>query len=459
MTKVTDILCEKNEASFPIQDYGVRSIKKYLMQTANQVRIVATKFASCPEQYKHELAKNIVKKAKLLNVNIKNAEILKYAGVSETTANKKMAVDDSKKAPIVNPHIEKWKHLNLSVYPSHDIPEASVKEDVSGDIHSHAILKWKHPVSGKSMMAYTDEFVKKQADIKWGRVAKITQTDLDEIETNAKKLLTSPSDSSKEAGMIISIICKTGLRPGSRANYKVTGNRGISTLSPQDVSINGDEISLSFTGKSYHENFTTFKDAELATLLKKRIEERRGQEFLFDVDEKTLNKKFASFSDKKLKVKDLRTATACIMGRQILDDDALPPPPVIDDLKKAKKQIQLKLKFVFDKISKKLNNSPAMVKSSYLAPQIIDKWLGELGLKMVHGNIEPAVNEKQEIAMNPKEQKKLDKEKVKEDQIKNGLDHNEFGLNDTDMDMCDVWPTHPIFEPDSVLVRIPKKKS
>ena len=44
--------------------------------------------------------------------------------------------------------------------------------------------------------------------------------------------------------------------------------------------------------------------------------------------------------------------------------------------------IKLKLNYVFDKVSKRLNNTPAMAKSSYVHPNVIEKWIKEdLGLE------------------------------------------------------------------------------
>jgi hypothetical protein len=65
------------------------------------------------------------------------------------------------------PKVEEWwckyKEYNLSKYPI-GIPEDKVKVNLDGDIHSHSILKWNDPKTGKQIDAYTKEFFDRNAD-------------------------------------------------------------------------------------------------------------------------------------------------------------------------------------------------------------------------------------------------------------------------------------------------------
>lgn len=284
-----------------------------------------------------------------------------------------------KKEPSI--FIKKYGKLKLNAYPNKEVNENDVQVDLKGDIHSHCVLKWKDPKTGREVRAYTQKFLKRNAKIKWKRVKSITQSHVDSINKKSISLLKNKDNKKQDAGAIISIIAQTGLRPGSKIGIKVTGNRGVSTLGPKNIKIENNKIILNFIGKSYQENNAEFENKELADFLKNRIENHKDDEFIFDINESELHKVFKSISKKGMKIKDLRTYTATKMAKEILEKDKMPPPPLPDKQTKIKKIVKEKLKNVFEKVSQRLNNTPAMAKSSYIHPEVIDNWLKSIGLQ------------------------------------------------------------------------------
>jgi len=286
-----------------------------------------------------------------------------------------------RKAPSENPFIRKYGKLKLNAFPPIGVDEKSVKVNTSGNIHTHAVLQWKDPKSGRTVSSYTQKFMQKNANIKWKRVQRLKDEYVDSIAKKSTDLLNRKNKTVQDAGAIISIIAETGLRPGSIAGFNDTTNRGVSTLSPENVTIKGDTVILNFVGKSYQPNNAEFKSKELAKFLKTRIQERKGQEFLFGVTNHQLNTVFDKVGRKGIKLKDLRTYTATKMAKNILETDKTPPPPLPKSQTEIKKAIKAKLKNVFEVVSQKLNNTPAMVKSSYVHPKVIEEWLAKLGVE------------------------------------------------------------------------------
>jgi DNA topoisomerase-1 len=306
-------------------------------------------------------------------------------GDRETTAGAAKQVGKKKvvNPNIPNPHFrKKYGKLKLNAYPPIGVDEKDVKVNTEGNIHTHAVLQWKDPKSGRTISAYTPRFMARNAKIKWKRVQRIKEEYVDRIFDKSIKALRSRNPIEREAGAIISIISKTGLRPGSMAGYNDTGNRGVSTLGPENVKIDGDKITINFVGKSFQENNAEFRNPELAKYLSKKIQEKKGEKFLFDVSagqvRNVFNKKLGR---KGMKIKDLRTYTATKMASNILKNNDLPPSPLPEKQSEIKKAVKKKLNAVFDEVSKKLNNTPAMTKSSYVHPKVIDKWLEEIGVK------------------------------------------------------------------------------
>ena len=287
------------------------------------------------------------------------------------------------KKVITNPFIKKYGKLKLNAFPPEGVDVKSVKVNVEGNIHTHAVLQWKDPKSGRTVSSYTQKFMAKNAKIKWKRIQKIKSGDIEKVNEKATKLLKNRDPKVRDAGAILSIISQTGLRPGSALGFDDTGNRGVSTLSAENIKIKGDKIILNFVGKSYKPNNAEIKDKVLAEYLTKRMNERKSENFLFDSTVGQLSSVFGKISKKGMKIKDMRTFAATKMAKKILETDKTPPPPLPESPTAIKKAVQAKLKIVYEQVSQRLNNTPAMAKSSYIHPKVIEQWLESIGVEPV----------------------------------------------------------------------------
>jgi len=299
-------------------------------------------------------------------------------GIKPKKKKKKKA---KKKKVITNPFIKKYGKLKLNAFPPEGVDEKSVKVNIEGNIHTHAVLQWKDPKSGRTVSSYTNKFMEKNAKIKWSRIKKIKDEHIEKINDKATKLLRNRDTKVRDAGAIISIIAQTGLRPGSALGFDDTGNRGVSTIGPENVTIKGDKITLNFVGKSYKPNNAVIKDKALAEYLTKRMSERKSDNFLFDITTGQLGSTFTKISKKGMKIKDMRTFAATKMAKNILDTDKTPPPPLPESQTAIKKAVKDKLKIVYEQVSQRLNNTPAMAKSSYVHPKVIEQWLKDIGVE------------------------------------------------------------------------------
>lgn len=284
-----------------------------------------------------------------------------------------------KKEPSV--FIKKYGNLKLNAFPSEDVKEEDVKVNMEGDIHSHAVLTWRDPKTGRAVNSYTQKFMKRNAKIKWARIKKLNSQKVESIIKESNDKLDSDDPEVSDSAAIISIIAQTGLRIGDHTNYNRTKNRGVMTLGPENIKIEDNIIKLNFVGKSYKENNASIKDEKLANYLQKRLNENKDKNFIFDTGYNEVNDLFDKFAGDKFKIKDLRTYTATTMAKDILLKDKTPPPPLPENDKQIKKAIKKKLLSVFEQVSQRLNNTPAMAKSSYVHPEIINKWLATLGVR------------------------------------------------------------------------------
>ena len=276
---------------------------------------------------------------------------------------------------------KKYTKYKLSAYPV-NIPEEDVEIDLSGDIHSHPVMTWNSPTTGKKVYSYTKERMEAQKAEKYARVEKLSREQVEQMKVACHDILTTDGkdDDEKQAAAIISIISQTGLRPGSKKGFETTKNRGVTTLAVENITIKGSTVKLNFVGKSYHDNTAEFEDGVVANYLANRMKGMKKTAFVFDVSRAEIDKLMKSTKMENVKVKDLRTHIANRIAQDFLEKDPTPPPPVPDAPKEIKKAVKAKLKKAFETVSQKLNNSPAMAKGSYVNPAIISAWLGKLGV-------------------------------------------------------------------------------
>jgi hypothetical protein len=72
-------LTTKERKKLKDEVFGIPSLRKYPLNNAAHVRNAVARFHFCPNKYKTELAKNILKAAKKFDVEVKNEKVLEWA--------------------------------------------------------------------------------------------------------------------------------------------------------------------------------------------------------------------------------------------------------------------------------------------------------------------------------------------------------------------------------------------
>lgn len=274
---------------------------------------------------------------------------------------------------------DKYKKYQLSVYPF-NISKDKVTIDLSGDIDTHPVMSWNSPTTGKRVYSYTRAYVDAHKAEKYARVGVLTEEQIKRITVKCQEYMTgNGDDDTKQAAAIISIISQTGLRPGSIAGFEKTNNRGVMTLNRKNIKIEEDRVTLDFVGKSYKKNTAEIRDGVLAHYLAQRVMKRTP--FVFDISKTFLENFYKKVLEMgNFKIKDLRTHIANKLALEFLRNDPSSPPPVPRESNDIKKLVKTKLKRAFEFVSQKLNNTPAMAKSSYVNPAVITQWLNDIGI-------------------------------------------------------------------------------
>lgn len=358
-------------------------------------------------------------------------------------AKAKIAKLDKKKQAqnkATNPYYKKYGKLKLSVVPDASIPQEDIKEDFSGDIHSHAVLKWFDPKTNTMRSAYTQKFLERNKKIKNKKVAKFTREMVSGWVEKCSKLMQAEDPTVRDSAAAIKLIALTGLRAGTELSLKKTGNRGVCTLLNKNVTVKGDDIFISFIGKSYVENTSKCKDAQLAKYITEKQKTGDPNALLFNNTSYTTTDKIyrKKIGKSGTTLKDMRTFTANTAADDELKNPELPPPPLPDDPKQIKKAIQAKLKIVFERVAKKLNNTPAMAKSSYVNPDIISDWIRSMG-------VEPKMIDK-----TLKEDEEISLTNIVNEITDNNIDELEQRMDPVDLGLCDEYPLPDWWDNDNI---------
>lgn len=287
-----------------------------------------------------------------------------------------------KGSTLKNPWIKEFGHLKLNRFPDINVKKKDVKINMDGDLNSHAVLTWKDENTGNLIHAYTSEYMKKKKEEKYKRVEKLNPKKIEEIKKKSLKEMDNQRQRIAEAGAILYIVAETGLRVGSHRLFDTTGNKGLTTASPNDITIKGDLIKIKYRGKSYQDNEGELRNKKVADFLRDLKDKRKDNKFLFETDHAMVGWRLKVITkDRSLKTKDLRTYIATNMADNILSEIKLDEMP---ESKTAKKKIVKKtLNEVFDRVSKKLNNTSGMAKNHYVNPKVTEKWLKKYGLQNI----------------------------------------------------------------------------
>ncbi len=270
-------------------------------------------------------------------------------------------------------------HLVPSKYPPPNIDPSTIKINLSGDSDSHAVMTWRD-AKGRVQSAYTEKFQKRHAAHKWERVKALAphyDKAVDQFTEQLGDESASPRDRDAAAAMLI--IAKTGLRPGSASSLKDTGHRGIATLGPENVKVEGDVVKLDFIGKSGKQNVTEVRDPVLAKYLAERIKSPAGGDRLFAASDSDLRANVKRAGLQGFKPKDFRTLMAGKLASDTLANVPDPPPPLPASTKKATALVMQRIREAAVAVANQLNNTPAVARSAYINPAIINAWVKLVG--------------------------------------------------------------------------------
>jgi DNA topoisomerase I len=263
------------------------------------------------------------------------------------------------------------------------IPPAWEEVQIAADERAH-IQAIGRDAEGRLQYRYHDDWKEVREEIKAERLMRFGRA-LPLIRARLKAdLCRDRPDRRFAAAAATRLIDRALLRAGhdSAAAQEENGGRGATTLLKRDVQLNGTEIALAFTGKGGKKVEKAVRDRALIARLKKL--KKLGRKWLFSYREgrakrrhltaRELNCYLQEVAGEPITAKDFRTFAAC--SRALAELAREKPPP-------SKTGRRRTVAATMRAASEELNNTPAVARSSYVHPSIVEAF--EAGL------LDPAV--------------------------------------------------------------------
>ena len=229
--------------------------------------------------------------------------------------------------------------------------------------------------AGRVQYLYHANHIRRQETKKFQRLIKFAEA-LPQMRTTVAAHLRQPGlGRERVLASILRILSTCFMRPGSQVYASENGSFGIATLRPKHVKVKGDVVEFDFPGKSGVRQIRQLKDRHVAKVVRSLLkhpsrevfEYRNGNGEFVDVRRTHINTYIREVMGETFSAKDFRTwagtlVCACALARVGVDAD--------EKLTARKRKVVEAIK----ETAEILGNTPAVCRSSYICPEIINRF-------------------------------------------------------------------------------------
>ena len=193
-------------------------------------------------------------------------------------------------------------------------------------------------------------------------------------------------DKRKVLACAVSLMDQEYFRVGNPTYAKENGTFGLTTLRSKHVTVKGDRVIFDFVGKSGQVHHKEIDDATIARLIRK-LDDMPGYELFRYYDQRNelcnlssvdVNTYIKEIMGDDYSAKDFRTWGGTLLAAVELATVARPTVKA-----KRKKTVSL----CVERVAKKLGNTPAIARSSYIDPRIFDAYERADGLAKLYKTV------------------------------------------------------------------------
>lgn len=230
-------------------------------------------------------------------------------------------------------------------------------------------------VAGRWQYLYHESHIRAQEIKKFKRLIKFAEA-LPKLRSTVSRHLRQP-DLGKERVLacMVRILSTCYLRPGSQAYASENGSYGIATLRPKHVNVRKDVVQFDFPGKSGVRQRPELKDRQVAKIVRNLIQHpgrevfkyQNGDGAFINVTNRHINEYIKETMGEKFSAKDFRTWAGTIICACAL---ARVGTEAIEKKAGRKRKVVAAIK----ETAEMLGNTPAVCRSSYINPAVINSF-------------------------------------------------------------------------------------
>ena len=275
---------------------------------------------------------------------------------------------DNKGNTIKDEKLKEW-------FESLVIPPAWVDVEISAKKNADLLVTGRDE-KGRKQYIYNPKFRAKKESEKFDRIINFA----DQLEhmrrVTGQHLRKRKLDRNKVMATMVRLLESAFFRPGSDTYSKENQSYGLTTMRSKHLKIDGDEMIFSYTGKSGKDQERHIIDKKLTKIVQE-IDSLPGYEIFkyldedgnrIDVKSDDLNAYIREHMGEEFSTKDFRTWSGTMIAAIALDELGAIEE---DD----QKQLDKNIRAAVVKVAEMLGNTPAVAKSSYIDPRIIDDYI------------------------------------------------------------------------------------
>lgn len=261
------------------------------------------------------------------------------------------------------------------------IPPAWKDVEISEKKNSKILVTGRDEL-GRKQYIYNPKFRQKQEQKKFDRIIEFAEQLEHMRRVTGQHLRKRKPTREKVLATMVRLLETAFFRPGSDFYAKQNHSYGLTTMRSKHLEINGNELIFSYRGKSGKDLEKHIVDAKLAKIVKE-IDEMPGYEIFKFIDEngaiqdvksEHLNQYIREVMGEEFSAKDFRTWSGTMIAAIALDELDV-------EEEKDQKTMDKNIQNAVIQVSEKLGNTPAVARSSYIDPRVIDKYINGKTLK------------------------------------------------------------------------------
>ncbi len=216
---------------------------------------------------------------------------------------------------------------------------------------------------GRTQYRYHDRFRARREEEKFRRVVEFGES-LPELRRRVRRdLHLETIDRARILASIVRLIDQGFFRVGNERSARSESTYGLTTVRGEHVKLRGNAVLFDYIGKWRKPNRRAIEDADVAAVI--RGLRRAPDEKLFDVKDRHVNEYIHAMIGRDFTAKDFRTWAGTLLCFIALG---------IQGQGSSKAERKRKIKRAVQATAEQLGNTPAVCRSSYICPRILEEY-------------------------------------------------------------------------------------